>query len=132
MKLIDFIKQKLGLSPESVENNTPIIDRIGWTGKDFEFLIVGEVNVLSDFDQLMTPNSFEWTKTHKNGWDYYQVGQDEFSYSFEEPGIQMTFNDEISFDKAKKIGDEIILNINSTGQNAELLIVDKRKVHGFN
>ncbi|MDF7819304.1 hypothetical protein P1X15_16930 [Runella sp. MFBS21] len=129
MKLIDFIKRKWGLSLQAVEIAAPIVERVGWTGQDFEFLIVGEINVFSDFDQLMTPNSLEWTKTHKNGWDYYQVGQDEFSYSFEEPGIQMTFNEEISFDKAKKIGDEVILNIHSTGQKAELFILDKRKVY---
>ena len=57
----------------------------------------------------------------------YKVGQDEFSYSVEEPGIQMTFNKEINFDKAKKIGDEVISNIIATGQQAELLILDKKE-----
>jgi hypothetical protein len=79
----------------------------------------------------MTPNSLKWKKILKNGWEYYQVGQDEFSYSFEEPGIQITFNKEISFSKAKIIADEVITNINETGQKAELLVLDKKQVHGF-
>ncbi len=149
MGLIEFIKKKLGLISEPNEIfATPVIndkfpsptthndeqafdDRTGWTGGDFEFLIVGDIDVFSDFDNIMTPNSLEWTKTHKNNWDFYQVGQDEFSYSVEGPGIQMTFNKEIIFDKAKKIGDEVILNIIATGQQAELIILNKKKVYRF-
>ncbi len=149
MGLIEFIKKTLGLTAKTnnsfatpVNNDNvhsattnddepTIVDRTNWTGEDFEFLIVGDIDVFSDFDNIMTPNSFEWTKTTKNDWDYYQVGQDEFSYSVEEPGIQMTFNKEIPFDKAKKIGDEVIANINATGQKAELIILDNKKVYRF-
>jgi len=109
-----------------------IVDRTNWRGEDFEFLIVGDIDVFSDFDNIMTPKSFKWSKTTKNDWHYYQVDQDEFCYSIEEPGIQMTFNKEITFDKAKKIADEIIANIIATGQNAELIILDNRKVYRFN
>jgi hypothetical protein len=38
---------------------------------------------------------------------YYQVDKDEFSYSWEMPGIQMTFNPEITYLKAKQIADEV-------------------------
>ncbi|MBK9256913.1 MAG: hypothetical protein IPM42_15635 [Saprospiraceae bacterium] len=102
-----------------------------WKGEDFEFLIVGDIEIFSDFDNIMTPNSFEWIKTIKNDWDYYIVGQDEFSYSVEEPGIQMTFNKEISFEKAKQIADEVIANIIATGQKAELTILDKKNLYRF-
>jgi hypothetical protein len=43
----------------------------------------------------------------------------------------MTFNKEISFSKAKIIGDEVMKNINETGQKAELLVLDKKQVYGF-
>jgi hypothetical protein len=43
----------------------------------------------------------------------------------------MTFNKEIIFDKAKKIGDEVITNIIATGQEAELLILDNKKNYRF-
>ncbi len=133
MRLFKFIKNKLRLGAvlKPVDHPPIIIDRTSWTGQDFEFLIIGDINLFSDFDKIMTPNSIEWRKIIKNGWQYYQVGQDEFSYSFEEPGIQMTFNKEISFSKAKIIGDEVINNINETGQKAELLVLDKKQVYGF-
>jgi hypothetical protein len=130
MGLIEFIKKifrfiaktndKVPLVTTNDDKPT-IVDRTDQKGKGFEFL----------FDNIMTPNSYEWTKTTKNDWHYYQVGLDEYSYSVEESGIQMTFNKEIHFDKAKKIGDEIIANINATGQKAELITLDHKKVYRF-
>ena len=149
MGLLEYIKKKLGLlaktsysfgglvannklqSLTTSETDSTIVDRTGWTGNDFEFLIVGDIDVFSDFDNIMTPNTLDWIKLIKNDWNYYKVGQDEYSYSIEEPGIQMTFNEEILFDKAKKIADEVITNINATGQVAELLILDSKKIYRF-
>jgi hypothetical protein len=131
MGLFDFMKSKLGLSLKSADTTPSNVDRTDWTGKDFEFFIAGDIDVSLDFDNIMTPNSLEWTMTIKNDWRYYQVGPDEFSYSVEDSGIQMTFNKEITFDKAKKIGEEIIENINAAGQKAELLILDKKQVYRF-
>ena len=31
-----------------------IVDRTNWRGEDFEFLIVGDIDVFSDFDNIMT------------------------------------------------------------------------------
>lgn len=129
MGLFSFFKKNEQLKTPS--NKSANIDRSEWTGKDFEFLIRGDINISSNYDEIMTPNTFEWVKTIKDDWPYYQVGKDEFSYSVEEPGIQMTFNKEIQYSKAKKIADEIIENILKTGQKAELLILDKSKVHRF-
>lgn len=129
MTVLEFIKNKNGLKPKSIEELSSSVDRSNWTGQDFEFLIVGNINVFADFDNIMTPNSFEWSKTVKNDCQYYQIGPDEFSYSIEEPGIQMSFNNEIAFKKAKKIVDEVIENINATGQVAELLILDNKQTH---
>ena len=130
MGLFDIFKNKKANTIEqapSAEN----IDWSEWTGQDFEFLIVGNIEIKSDFDTIFTPKSMEWHKTTKNNWDYYQVDQDEFSYSIEEPGIQMIFNKEIPFEKAKKIADEVIANIIASGQQAELLILDNTNVYGF-
>lgn len=138
MGLIKFIKTKLKLlankkpvfaSLETLEEEAVFVDRSAWTGADFEFLFIGNIEVLPDFDNMMTPNSLKWKKISRGNWDYYQVGEDEFSYSFEDTGIQMTFNSEILFEKAKKIADEVILNIIDTGQHAELLILNKRNVN---
>ena len=103
-----------------------------WTGKDFEFLITGVVDIPKDnYDRIMTPNTFQWKKVNRDDWYYYQVGEDEFTYSWEMPGIQMTFNKEISFGKAKQIADEVISNIKSTGQDAELVILNNSKIYRF-
>jgi len=43
----------------------------------------------------------------------------------------MTFNKEMPYDKAKKIAEEVISNIKATGQDAELVELDKSKVYRF-
>lgn len=77
---------------------------------------------------MMTPNSFQWSKIKKDGWNYYEVGEDEFSYSWESPGVQMTFNEGIPFEKAKKIADEIIKKMIGSGREVQLIALDKIKV----
>jgi len=108
-------------------------DLYNLTGKDFEFLITpSDIEIKTeDFDRIMTPDSIEWNKVIKDDWAYYQVGPDEFSYSWEPPGIQMTFNDEINFEKAKLIADEVVAKLSKyTGQfNATIeSIFDSRRV----
>ncbi len=116
--------------------NTVVIptepDRSKWTGKNFEFLITGDLEITAEnHDEIMTPNSFEWTKIEKDNWPYYQVDEDGFSYSWEPPGIQMTFNEDITFQKAKNIADEIMENKHKTGQFAELVILESGKIYKF-
>ncbi len=134
MGLFDFFRKKK--PPELTQQNIIIPeqlpDRSNWTGKDFDFLITGELELSAEnHDQIMTPNSFVWTKIERDNWPYYQVGQDDFHYSWEPPGIQMTFNDDITFNKAKTIADEIIQNLRSAGQVAELQILDSTKIYRF-
>src|SRR5687767_6746859 len=129
MALFSFFKRN-----KKTDKEPPGIDATGdksfWTGKDFEFLITGDIDIPSDtYDSIMTPNSLDWIKIDKNNWTYYQVGQDEFSYSWELPGIQMTFNESMPYQKAKKIADEVVENIKATGQSAELVTLDKTKIY---
>lgn len=133
MGLFDFFKKKdKQVDPEPPNPTQEQVDKSQWTGKDFEFLITGDIDIpAEDYDNIMTPNSFDWTKTMKDEWPYYQVGQDEFSYSWEMPGIQMTFNKEMPYGKAKKIADEVLGNIKGTGQQVELVTLDKTKVYKF-
>ena len=133
MGLLDFFrKKKPQQDTKSIPPTLAPIDKSQWMGKDFEFLIRGEISVSEDeYDHIMTPNSLVWTKTFKDSWPYYQVGQDEFSYSWEMPGIQMIFNKEMPYEKAKRIAEEVVSNIRSMGQDAELVGLDKRKVNKF-
>ncbi len=129
MGLLNFLKKKVKAvtGPDSSNEGTS-----EWTGKDFEFLITGVIDIpAGDYDQIMTPNSLEWIKIVKDEWPYYRVGSDEFSYSWEMPGIQMTFNEQVPFEKAKKIADEVIENIRGLGQSAELMTIDKTKLYRF-
>lgn len=131
LELMQAIFDKMGTSKDTIVMPTEP-DRSKWTGKNFEFLITGDLEITPEsHDEIMTPNSFEWIKIEKDNWPYYQVGKDEFSYSWEPPGIQMTFNEDITFQKAKNIADEIMENIHNTGQFAELVILGSRKIYKF-
>ena len=124
-------KTSLETEPKTQTNNENI-DRTKWSGENFEFLITGVDEIPNEkYDRIMTPNSFKWKKVIKNEWPFYIVGEDEFSFSWEIPGIQFTFNKEVKYEKAKKIAYEIIENINSIGQKAELVILEKNKVYRF-
>lgn len=131
--LTEKITEKPTMETESkTEMDSENIDRTNWTGENFEFLIIGVDEIPNEeYDRIMTPNSFEWKKVIKNEWPFYVVGEDEFSFSWEIPGIQFTFNKEVKYEKAKKIADEIIENINSIGQKAELLTLESNKIHKF-
>jgi hypothetical protein len=134
MGIFDFLKKKKqSLAVKKEESIDPIqSDYSKWKGKDFEFLITGDLEISAqNHDQIMTPNSSEWSKVIKDGWPFYQVEGDEFSYSWEPPGIQMTFNNEIAFSKAKNIADEIMENIRSTGQKADLVILNSGNIYKF-
>jgi hypothetical protein len=99
------------------------------TGKDFEFLITpGDLEIKpEDFDSLMTPDSIPWTKTAKNDRTWYQVGKDVFSYSRVERGIQMMFNPEIRFEKARKIVEEVETKLNTyTRKEIEVIFVSTK------
>ena len=127
------VMRKSNIKTESkTETNNENIDRTNWTGENFEFLITGVDEIPNEeYDRIMTPNSFEWKKVIIDEWPFYKVGEDEFSFSWEIPGIQFTFNKEVKYEKAKKIADEIIENINSIGQKAELLTLKSNKIYKF-
>lgn len=135
MGIFDFFRGKSKSKPNLPEKNDEHlqeVDRSNWTGEDFEFLITGDIQISNEeFDQIMTPNSMDWNKIIKNDWPYYIVGEDEFSFSTEIPGIQFTFNKEVKFQKAKSIADEIILNLHSIGQEAELVILKTKTIYRF-
>ena len=132
MGLFDFLKLRKAASINTSLPPDIIEDRSTWTGKDFEFLITGDIKIpAEDYDQIMTPNTFTWSKVSRDDWTYYLVGPDEFSYSWEEPGVQMTFNNDMPFQKAKTIAEEVIGNIKASGQEAELIILNSSQAYGF-
>ena len=128
MGIFDFVRQAIMCARITRENQVP-----SKVTRNVEFLIVGDVDLsVEEYDDVMTPNSVPWTKVMKGNWPYYNVGNDEYSYSFEEPGIQICFNKEIAYSKAKLIADEILANINATGHEAELILLSVDKPIAFN
>ncbi len=105
------------------------------TGKDFEFLLTSSADIdirIEDFDRIMTPDSMDWEKFNKDNSDYYRVGKDEFSYSFEMIGIQMTFNKEITYAKAREIADEVAKKlIKHTGHEVIVNVIPSDEVLSF-
>jgi len=131
MRLFDFFRKR-NVTDKTVSSTDGNQNKSQWTGKDFEFLITGDIDIpATDYDQIMTPNTFQWKKINRNDWYYYQVGEDEFTYSWEMPGIQMTFNKEILFEKAKQIADEVIDNIKAAEQEAELVVLNNSNIYRF-
>lgn len=43
----------------------------------------------------------------------------------------MTFNDDITYEKAKRIADEVVININKKGLYVELVFIDRNKIYRF-
>lgn len=130
---IIFGKRKHFTEQDKFLPNTPIdISKI--TGNDFEFLLTPSDLEIEEnnFDNLMTPDSISWTKISKDGWNYYQVGEDEFYYSWELPGIQMCFNNEITYSKAKQIADEVAVKLTlHCSKKVEVQCISKNKVIRF-
>jgi hypothetical protein len=133
-----FFRKLFGTSKQKHDSNEVLqevnIETSKTTGKDFEFLLTpSDIEIpANDFDNLMTPDSMTWTKITKNDWTYYQVDKDEFSYSWEMPGIQMTFNPEITYMKAKLIADEVASKLTKyLGEKVEVHFIPKDKIIRF-
>jgi len=125
--LLKFFGSKIE-TKKNVEN----IDRSDWKGKDFEFMITGDINIPIDkFEDIMLPKSLELKEIQRDNWTYYQFGENEFTYSYEMVGIQMTFNDNIDYRKAKEIVDEVLEQIKCFGQKPELLILRSDTLYKF-
>jgi hypothetical protein len=125
--LLKFFGSKIE-TKKNVEN----VDRSDWKGKDFEFMITGDINIPIDkFEDIMLPKSLELKEIKRDNWTYYQFGENEFTYSYEMVGIQMTFNDNIDYRKAKEIVDEVLEQIKCFGQKPELLILRSDTLYKF-
>jgi hypothetical protein len=98
----------------------------------FEFLITGDIELTSEQSEtLMLPFSFQVQQVERNGWIYFHSTGDEFSYSWEPQGIQMTFNKECTFQKAKQIADEILQNLREAGFDADILLIENSQIIKF-
>ncbi len=109
------------LKPFFVPEN---MDTSEWTGKDFEFLLVGNIQIpAGEYDNLMTPNSFDWTKVTMKNSTIYTVNEESYNFSQDTDGLHMSFTPGFTFTIARQIVNEIIKNLNQAGQTAELAVL---------
>ena len=129
MKLFSFFTKKN--KPNTFLDPIPdSVDKFEWTGSDFYLLITGATQIeKGSYDTLMTPKTFEWSRISQIKWPIYRVGEDEYSFSFEKNGIEITFCESVRFNKAKQIGDEIVEKLCSTGQIVNLYVMAKPKIY---
>jgi len=95
--------------------------------KHFEFLIThpDDFEVADElFDSLMTPDNIKWTKVIKDDWPHYQIDSGYFSYSWEPPGIQMTFSFGFPYDVARLIADEIIVKLKRHSPDSSIDLIE--------
>ena len=133
MSIFNFFRKnkKQNLNKTEIQKSEPK-DNSKLFGKDFEFLIRGEINLSNEnYERVMTPNSIPYKKILKDDCPFYKVGEDEFSYSWEMPGIQMTFNPEITYMKARMIAEEVMQNLEAEGQDAELVELKSDVLYRF-
>lgn len=130
MKIFNFFRKKK--SYDIVPYSKIDDSKLALCGRDFEFLIRGEVKLPNkNWEEILTPNSMSWEKIIRDDWPFFRIGSDEFSYSWEMSGIQMTFNAEITYEKARKIADEVINNLRRLGQNPELVEIFSDEIAEF-
>lgn len=99
------------------------MDTSGWTGKDFEFVITGDVQISTgDYDRLLAPNSFKWRKKTVKTCNLYFIDQEAYSFSQEEDGIHMSFTPGFAYPLARQIVDEIIQNLREAGKVVGLVV----------
>ena len=129
MKLFNFLTNKnktapiYDLVPESV-------DKSGWRGDDFRLLITGAGQIEKiDYDNLMTPKTVEWTRMGRIRWPIYKIEKGHYSFSCETHGIEIVFTNSISFQDAKKIGDEILEKLSSSGHFVNLHVLVNPRVY---
>lgn len=129
MKLFNFLTNKnktapiYDLVPESV-------DKSKWTGNDFRLLITGAGQIERiDYDNLMTPKTIEWTRMTQVKWPIYKIEKGYYSFSFETHGIEIEFSNTIKFHVAKKLGDEIVEKLSSSGPFVNLHVLVKPRIY---
>ena len=129
-----LIQEEQELSKQDYEKfiiENPDVEK--WHGRDFECIIRRKFNAdfgddfditEKDFNEIFSPESLEYRlETKKDGYTYFIVGDDEYTFDFEPVGVLIFFNDEIKFPKAKLIVDEIVEKLfKKTNQAAEIVI----------
>ena len=102
------------------------------TGKDFGFLILYPENLeINDdlLEKLMPSDNTEGVTISKDDWLNHQPEGDEFTYSWKVPGIKMMFNDEMTYDKAKEIAEQVVTKLKDySGLKIELVLIDKTRL----
>jgi hypothetical protein len=90
-----------------------------------EILIVGVNDVPANAGpEWLSPTGMEWRCTMRNKMPWYVVGEDGYTYSWEEPGIQLLFDEGVTANRAVEIAEAIVAGMQLRGYGGELVVID--------
>jgi hypothetical protein len=106
------------------------------TEKDIGFFILSPADSQLPDDLLQNLNATgEDDSIHifKSDWLVYEPSGEEEGICWQIPGIKLYFKDEPDFDKAKRIADQILTELNDKTQlSLQLVYIDKFRLTSYN
>ena len=103
---------------------TEKVDTSGWMGKDFEFLITGDVQIeASEYDTIMTPKSWTFKRATVGKWNMYTLDGELYCVSQEADGIHLSFTPAFTYAVARQIADEIMEKLQAARKPAALVVL---------
>ena len=77
---------------------------------------------VADVPNVFHPNSMPWTVDEKWDGQLIKVAGCDVSFSYEEPGLQISFKGTIDEDFARQVTEEILVNVEAaTGQKGRII-----------
>ena len=74
--------------------------------------------------EWLSPAGMEWHCTMRSKMPWYVVGEDGYTYSWEEPGIQLLFDEGVTASRAVEIAGAIVAGMQQRGYGGELVVID--------
>ena len=110
----------------------------GIASRDWSHLSGADLNIRFYFsreipeekeEEILSPNTMDYQKIKKEGINYYQIGEDNYQIKKLNKGFKIIFNAEIKYPKAKKIMDEIRMNIiQGTLQKLNVVLINSEGI----
>ncbi len=80
-------------------------------------------------EQFITGERKHWLKIWTHDWLYYTRDGEEDMYAWQLPGIKLVFDDEVLFDTATDIANEIVATLTGQyGAGIERVLIDRERL----
>jgi hypothetical protein len=114
------------ISIPPMPNDTPS------TMKHYAYIILYPQGVeISDerLQKFITPDRKDWLQVWTHDWLYYTRDGEEDMYAWQLPGIKLVFNDEVLFDIALDIANEVVAALTDEyGAVIERVLIDRERM----